>query len=99
MVQNRTIQSKEKRVTFLKYIIICLASFLLITATGQAAAAKDVTVDGSILGENSREQAKQQVLTNDLLTLYGAKDSAELTYQIPAGASSTHQQLTLKYEA
>lgn len=50
-------------------------------------------------GENSREQAKQQVLTNDLLTLYGAKDSAELTYQIPAGASSTHQQLTLKYEA
>lgn len=63
--------------TFLKYIIICLASFLLITATGQAAAAKDVTVDGSILGENSREQAKQQVLTNDLLTLYGAKDSAE----------------------
>ncbi|TWN10227.1 hypothetical protein CHCC14561_4150 [Bacillus licheniformis] len=58
MVQNRTIQSKEKRVTFLKYIIICLASFLLITATGQAAAAKDVTVDGSILGENSREQAK-----------------------------------------
>jgi len=99
MVQNRTIQSKEKRVTFLKYIFICLASFMLITATGQAAAAKDVTVDGSILGENSREQAKQQVLTNDLLTLYGAKDSAELTYQIPAGASSAHQQLTLEYEA
>lgn len=85
--------------TFLKYIIICLASFMLIMATGQAAAAKDVTVDGSILGENSREQAKQQVLTNDLLTLYGAKDSAELTYQIPAGASSAHQQLTLEYEA
>lgn len=99
MVQNRTIQSKEKRVTFLKYIIICLASLMLITATGQAAAAKDVTVDGSILGKNSREQAKQQVLTNDLLTLYGAKDSAELTYQIPAGASSAHQQLTLEYEA
>lgn len=72
---------------------------MLIMATGQAAAAKDVTVDGSILGENSREQAKQQVLTNDLLTLYGAKDSAELTYQIPAGASSAHQQLTLEYEA
>ncbi|MCY8348359.1 cellulose biosynthesis cyclic di-GMP-binding regulatory protein BcsB [Bacillus haynesii] len=83
----------------MKYIIICLASFMLIMATGQAAAAKDVTVDGSILGENSREQAKQQVLTNDLLTLYGAKDSAELTYQIPAGASSAHQQLTLEYEA
>lgn len=99
MVQDRTIQSKEKRVTFLKYAIICLVGFMLAAVTGEAALAKEVKVDGSILGENSREQAKQQVLTSDLITMYGTKDSTELTYQIPAGASSSHQQLALEYEA
>lgn len=67
--------------------------------TGQAAFAQEMQVDGSLLGKSSREQAKQQVLTNDLMTLYGSKDSAELTYQIPAGASSGSQQLVIEYEA
>ncbi|MBD5022573.1 hypothetical protein GUF50_24750, partial [Xanthomonas citri pv. citri] len=35
----------------------------------------------------------------ELITLYGSKDSAELTYQIPAGASSGNQQLVIEYEA
>ncbi len=85
--------------TFLKHAIICLAGVLLAAMTGQAALAKDIEVDGSILKENSGEQAKEQMLTNDLITMYGAKDSTELTYQIPAGASSSHQQLWLEYEA
>lgn len=33
------------------------------------------------------------------MTLYGAKDSAELTYQIPAGASNADQSLLIDYEA
>lgn len=67
--------------------------------TGQTALAKDVQVSGSLLGKSSQEQAKQQVLTSELITLYGSKDSAELTYQIPAGASSGNQQLVIEYEA
>lgn len=39
------------------------------------------------------------MLTSELITLYGSKDSAELTYQIPAGASSGNQQLVIEYEA
>lgn len=85
--------------TFLKQLLIFLTSFLLLAATGQEAFAQEMQVDGSLLGKSSREQAKQQVLTNDLMTLYGSKDSAELTYQIPAGASSGSQQLVIEYEA
>ncbi len=33
------------------------------------------------------------------MTLYGAKDSSELTYQIPAGASNADQSLLIDYEA
>lgn len=72
---------------------------MLLAMTGQTALAKDVQVSGSLLGKSSREQAKQQVLTSELITLYGSKDSAELTYQIPAGASSGNQQLVIEYEA
>lgn len=72
---------------------------MLMAMTGQAALAKEVQVSGSLLGKSSQEQAKQQVLTSDLITLYGSKDSAELTYQIPAGASSGNQQLVIEYEA
>lgn len=72
---------------------------MLMAMTGQAAFAKEVQVSGSLLGKSSQEQAKQQVLTSDLITLYGSKDSAELTYQIPAGASSGNQQLVIEYEA
>lgn len=72
---------------------------MLLAMTGQAAFAKEVEVSGSFLGKSSQEQAKQQVLTSDLITLYGSKDSAELTYQIPAGASSGSQQLVIEYEA
>lgn len=50
-------------------------------------------------GENSHSQAKQQVLSSDLIAMYGAKDSTELTYQIPAGSSSAQQQLAIEYEA
>ncbi|WP_026589363.1 cellulose biosynthesis cyclic di-GMP-binding regulatory protein BcsB [Bacillus sp. NSP9.1] len=82
----------------MKHAFICLLSFMLAAMTGQAALAKDIEVDGSILGENSGKQSKEQMLTNDLITMYGAKDSSELTYQIPAGASSL-QQLLLEYEA
>ncbi|MGQ5178336.1 cellulose biosynthesis cyclic di-GMP-binding regulatory protein BcsB [Bacillus halotolerans] len=83
----------------MKQLLIFLTSFLLLAMTGQAAFAQEMQVDGSLLGKSSREQAKQQVLTNDLMTLYGSKDSAELTYQIPAGASSGSQQLVIEYEA
>ncbi|MCY8309154.1 cellulose biosynthesis cyclic di-GMP-binding regulatory protein BcsB [Bacillus vallismortis] len=83
----------------MKQIMIFLTSFMLLAMTGQAALAKEVQVSGSLLGKSSQEQAKQQVLTSDLMTLYGAKDSAELTYQIPAGASSDNQQLVIEYEA
>jgi len=86
-------------VTFLKQIMIFLTSFMLLAMTGQTALAKDVQVSGSLLGKSSQEQAKQQVLTSELITLYGSKDSAELTYQIPAGASSGNQQLVIEYEA
>lgn len=72
---------------------------MLLVMTGQTALAKDVQVSGSLLGKSSQEQAKQQVLTSELITLYGSKDSAELTYQIPAGASSGNQQLVIEYEA
>lgn len=72
---------------------------MLLAMTGQTALAKDVQVSGSLLGKSNREQAKQQVLTSELITLYGSKDSAELTYQIPAGASSGNQQLVIEYEA
>ncbi|MDZ5722285.1 cellulose biosynthesis cyclic di-GMP-binding regulatory protein BcsB, partial [Bacillus sp. SXabc123] len=72
---------------------------MLLAMTGQAAFAKEVEVSGSLLGKSSQEHAKQQVLTSDLITLYGSKDSAELTYQIPAGASSGSQQLVIEYEA
>lgn len=72
---------------------------MLLAMTGQTALAKDVQVSGSLLGKSSQEQAKQQVLTSELITLYGSKDSAELTYQIPAGASSGNQQLVIEYEA
>ncbi|MEY9219295.1 cellulose synthase subunit [Bacillus subtilis J23] len=85
--------------TFLKQIIIFLTSFMLLAMTGQTALAKDLQVSGSLLGKSSQEQAKQQVLTSELITLYGSKDSAELTYQIPAGASSGNQQLVIEYEA
>ncbi|QWF74995.1 cellulose biosynthesis cyclic di-GMP-binding regulatory protein BcsB [Bacillus subtilis] len=83
----------------MKQIMIFLTSFMLLAMTGQTALAKDVQVSGSLLGKSSREQAKQQVLTSELITLYGSKDSAELTYQIPAGASSGNQQLVIEYEA
>lgn len=79
--------------------MIFLTSFMLLAMTGQTALAKDVQVSGSLLGKSSQEQAKQQVLTSELITLYGSKDSAELTYQIPAGASSGNQQLVIEYEA
>ncbi len=72
---------------------------MLLAMTGQTALAKDVQVSGSLLGKSSQEQAKQQVLTSELITLYGSKDSSELTYQIPAGASSGNQQLVIEYEA
>lgn len=72
---------------------------MLMAMAGQTAFAKEVEVSGSLLGKSSQEQAKQQVLTSDLITLYGSKDSAELTYQIPAGASSGNQQLVIEYEA
>ncbi len=72
---------------------------MLLAMVGQPALAKDVQVSGSLLGKSSQEQAKQQVLTSELITLYGSKDSAELTYQIPAGASSGNQQLVIEYEA
>lgn len=72
---------------------------MLLAMTGQTALAKDVQVSGSLLGKSSQEQVKQQVLTSELITLYGSKDSAELTYQIPAGASSSNQQLVIEYEA
>ncbi len=72
---------------------------MLLAMTGQTALAKDVQVSGSLLGKSNQEQAKQQVLTSELITLYGSKDSAELTYQIPAGASSGNQQLVIEYEA
>ncbi len=85
--------------TFLKQIMIFLTSFMLLAMTGQTALAKDVQVSGSLLGKSSQEQAKQQVLTSELITLYGSKDSAELTYQIPAGASSGNQRLVIEYEA
>ncbi|AIX06152.1 cellulose synthase regulator protein [Bacillus subtilis] len=85
--------------TFLKQIMIFLTSFMLLAMTGQTVLAKDVKVSGSLLGKSSQEQAKQQVLTSELITLYGSKDSAELTYQIPAGASSGNQQLVIEYEA
>ncbi len=85
--------------TFLKQIMIFLTSFMLLAMTGQTALAKDVQVSGSLLGKSSQEQAKQQVLTSELITLYGSKDSAELTYQIPAGASLGNQQLVIEYEA
>ncbi|AXP47145.1 cellulose biosynthesis cyclic di-GMP-binding regulatory protein BcsB [Bacillus subtilis] len=83
----------------MKQIMIFLTSFILLAMTGQTALAKDVQVSGSLLGKSSQEQAKQQVLTSELITLYGSKDSAELTYQIPAGASSGNQQLVIEYEA
>ncbi|AOA53090.1 hypothetical protein ACVW1K_003562 [Bacillus subtilis] len=85
--------------TFLKQIMIFLTSFMLLAMTGQTVLAKDVKISGSLLGKSSQEQAKQQVLTSELITLYGSKDSAELTYQIPAGASSGNQQLVIEYEA
>lgn len=72
---------------------------MLMAMAGQTAFAKEVEVSGLLLGKSSQEQAKQQVLTSDLITLYGSKDSAELTYQIPAGASSGNQQLVIEYEA
>ncbi len=72
---------------------------MLLAMTGQTVLAKDVKISGSLLGKSSQEQAKQQVLTSELITLYGSKDSAELTYQIPAGASSGNQQLVIEYEA
>lgn len=72
---------------------------MLLAMAGQPALAKDVQVSDSLLGKSSQEQAKQQVLTSELITLYGSKDSAELTYQIPAGASSGNQQLVIEYEA
>ncbi|XSD75386.1 cellulose biosynthesis cyclic di-GMP-binding regulatory protein BcsB [Bacillus subtilis] len=83
----------------MKQIMIFLTSFMLLAMTGQTALAKDVQVSGSLLGKSSQEQAKQQVLTSELITLYGSKDSAELTYQIQAGASSGNQQLVIEYEA
>ncbi|MDI6566382.1 cellulose biosynthesis cyclic di-GMP-binding regulatory protein BcsB [Bacillus subtilis] len=83
----------------MKQIMIFLTSFMLLAMTGQTALAKEVQVSGSLLGKSSQEQAKQQVLTSELITLYGSKDSAELTYQIPAGASSGNQQLVIEYEA
>ncbi|MCY8927196.1 cellulose biosynthesis cyclic di-GMP-binding regulatory protein BcsB [Bacillus subtilis] len=83
----------------MKQIMIFFTSFMLLVMTGQTALAKDVQVSGSLLGKSSQEQAKQQVLTSELITLYGSKDSAELTYQIPAGASSGNQQLVIEYEA
>ncbi|MCA0106228.1 cellulose biosynthesis cyclic di-GMP-binding regulatory protein BcsB [Bacillus subtilis] len=83
----------------MKQIMIFLTSFMLLAMTGQTALAKDVQVSGSLLGKSSQEQAKQQVLTSEMITLYGSKDSAELTYQIPAGASSGNQQLVIEYEA
>ncbi|QNK37266.1 cellulose biosynthesis cyclic di-GMP-binding regulatory protein BcsB [Bacillus subtilis] len=83
----------------MKQIMIFLTSFMLLAMTGQTALAKDVQVSGSLLGKSSQEQAKQQVLTSELITLYGSKDSAELTYQIPAGASSGNQRLVIEYEA
>ncbi|MEC2060440.1 cellulose biosynthesis cyclic di-GMP-binding regulatory protein BcsB [Bacillus stercoris] len=83
----------------MKQIMIFLTSFMLLAMAGQPALAKDVQVSGSLLGKSSQEQAKQQVLTSELITLYGSKDSAELTYQIPAGASSGNQQLVIEYEA
>ncbi|MCY8788589.1 cellulose biosynthesis cyclic di-GMP-binding regulatory protein BcsB [Bacillus inaquosorum] len=83
----------------MKQIMIFLTSLMLLAMTGQAAFAKEVEVSGSFLGKSSQEQVKQQVLTSDLITLYGSKDSAELTYQIPAGASSGSQQLVIEYEA
>lgn len=73
---------------------------MLIAMGGRAAAAsQDLWVDSSILGKGDRAQAKQQALTSDLITLYGSRDSSELTYQIPAGASSENQQLVIEYEA
>ncbi|WP_348711601.1 cellulose biosynthesis cyclic di-GMP-binding regulatory protein BcsB [Bacillus subtilis] len=83
----------------MKQIMIFLTSFMLLAMTGQTALAKEVQVSGSLIGKSSQEQAKQQVLTSELITLYGSKDSAELTYQIPAGASSGNQQLVIEYEA
>ncbi|PKJ58427.1 hypothetical protein CW370_16400 [Bacillus sp. SN32] len=83
----------------MKQIMIFLTSFMLLAMTGQTALAKEVQVSGSLLGKSSQEQAKQQVLTSELITLYESKDSAELTYQIPAGASSGNQQLVIEYEA
>lgn len=82
-----------------KAIVLCTA-FMLIAMEGRAAAAsQELQVDSSILGKGDRAEAKQQALTSDLITLYGSRDSSELTYQIPAGASSEKQQLVIEYEA
>ncbi len=86
--------------TFLKKAIVLCTAFMLIAMEGRAAAAsQELQVDSSILGKGDRAEAKHQALTSDLITLYGSRDSSELTYQIPAGASSENQQLVIEYEA
>ncbi len=84
--------------TFLKKAIILITGLLLLIYNGQTAAAQELKTDGSAL-RTSAGAKEQQALTGDLITLYGAKDSSELTYQIPAGASNANQSLLIDYEA
>lgn len=85
--------------TFLKKAIILITGLLLLALNGESAAAQELKTDGSILGKSISAKDEQQTLTSDLITLYGAKDSSELTYQIPAGASEANQSLVIDYEA
>ena len=82
----------------MKKAIILITGLLLLMYNGQAAAARELKTDGSALGTSAGAK-EQQALTGDLMTLYGAKDSSELTYQIPAGASNADQSLLIDYEA
>lgn len=82
----------------MKKAIILITGLLLLMYNGQTAAAQELKTDGSALGKSAGAK-EQQALTGDLMTLYGAKDSSELTYQIPAGASDANQSLLIDYEA
>ncbi|MBT2573182.1 cellulose biosynthesis cyclic di-GMP-binding regulatory protein BcsB [Bacillus sp. ISL-51] len=83
----------------MKKAIILITGLLLLAVNGEPAAAQELKTDGSILGKSISAKDKQQALTSDLITLYGAKDSSQLTYQIPAGASDANQSLVIDYEA
>ncbi|KXZ12592.1 hypothetical protein AXI59_05750 [Bacillus nakamurai] len=83
----------------MKKAIILITCLLLLALNGEPAAAQELKTDGSFLGKSISAKDKQQALTSDLITLYGAKDSSQLTYQIPAGASDATQSLVIDYEA